>query len=349
VLLTGHTGFKGAWLSLWLQSLGARVTGYALDPPSSPNLFQLTALDRRIDSRTGDLRDLSRLQAVLADSAPDVVLHLGAQSLVRRSYEAPVDTFATNVMGTVHLLEAVRRVGGVKAVVIVTSDKCYENQEWLWGYRESEPMGGHDPYSSSKGCAELVTAAFRRSFFAAEQHDRHGTAVASARAGNVIGGGDWAEDRLVPDLVRAFCDGRPVTIRNPVAIRPWQHVLDPLAGYLLLAERLVEDGPAFADAWNFGPAATSEVAAGELARRVQAEWGSGEVTLADAPTGPHEACFLKLDSSKAIARLGWRPRLDLPEAVSLAVDWYRKVHADPSRACTLTLEQIHHYAALGAP
>ena len=254
VFLTGHTGFKGSWLALWLLSMGAEVCGYALDPPTDPSLYRLLDLDRQLKSIRGDVRDLAALQSAMRDFQPEIVIHMAAQPLVRLSYQSPVETYAVNVLGTVHLLEAVRNTPSVRSVVVVTSDKCYENQEWHWPYREHEPMGGHDPYSSSKGCAELVTAAYRRSFFHSNGRAGHPVAVASARAGNVIGGGDWALDRLVPDIMRAWAPSEPVIIRNPEAVRPWQHVLEPLAGYLALAERLFADGAAFAEAWNFGPA-----------------------------------------------------------------------------------------------
>ena len=253
VLLTGHTGFKGSWLSLWLQSMGAQVTGYALAPPSNPSLFDVAEVGKGMTSIIGDIGDLERLRAVFAEHKPEIVIHMAAQALVRYSYVEPVETYSTNVMGTVNLLEAVRGTDSVRAVVNVTSDKCYENREWVWGYRENEAMGGFDPYSNSKGCAELVTAAYRNSYFHPGQYKEHGVAIASGRAGNVIGGGDWADDRLIPDIMRAITQGKPVNIRNPHAIRPWQHVLEPLSGYLLLAQKLFEDGPAYAEGWNFGP------------------------------------------------------------------------------------------------
>ena len=254
VLITGHTGFKGGWLSLWLQSMGAEVSGYALPPSTNPSLFEKASVSRGMaSSHLADIRDLDILKSALQETHPEIVFHLAAQPLVRHSYANPVETYATNVMGTVHLLEAIRTTAGVRAVVNITTDKCYENREWVWGYRENDPLGGHDPYSSSKGCSELVTSAYRNSFFDAKGYSRHGVALASARAGNVIGGGDWAMDRLVPDMIRAFSKGEAVVIRSPHAIRPWQHVLEPLWGYLTLAERLWEQGPAFAESWNFGP------------------------------------------------------------------------------------------------
>jgi len=337
VFVTGHTGFKGSWLSLWLQSLGARVTGYALEPPTKPSLFELAGVARSMESIMGDIRDLPALMTALKRAKPQLVIHMAAQSLVRESYADPVGTYATNIMGTVNLLEASREVKSVRTVVIVTSDKCYENRERIRGYREDEAMGGHDPYSSSKGCAELVTAAYRRSFFS-----RAGTAVATARAGNVIGGGDWSKDRLVPDAINAFISRKALRIRSPNAVRPWQYVLDPLSGYLTLAERLWEDGPAFSGAWNFGPE-DHEVRpvswiVGELVRR----WGNDAVWETDPAPQPHEAGLLKLDCSKAQTRLNWRPRVDLETALDWTIEWYRKyVGGEDLRK--LTEEQIRRF------
>lgn len=340
VLLTGHTGFKGSWLALWLHQLGAQVTGLALAPPSTPNLHDQLGLGGLIDGRIGDIRDAGWVARVVAETQPEVVLHLAAQALVRPSYAEPVATFATNVMGTVHVLEAARQTPSVRAVVVVTSDKCYENREWLWGYREHEAMGGHDPYSASKGCAELVTAAYRRSFFVG------GAAVASARAGNVIGGGDWAADRLVPDIVHGLAAGRRVHIRRPDAVRPWQHVLEPLAGYLRLAELLVRDGAVHAEGWNFGPLPGSEQPVRHIASRLAALWGGGELEFAQVIDGPHEAGLLRLDASKAQAKLGWRAKLDLDTALAWTVAWQRGWLANPDQARTLTEGQIAQYEAL---
>jgi len=337
VFVTGHTGFKGSWLSLWLQSLGARVTGYALEPPTQPNLFELAGVARSMESIMGDVRDLAALKTALLRAKPELVLHMAAQSLVRESYADPVGTYATNVMGTVNLLEAVREVKSVRTVVIVTSDKCYENRERVQGYREDEAMGGHDPYSSSKGCAELVTAAYRRSFFSMA-----GAAVASARAGNVIGGGDWSKDRLVPDAITAFISRKALRIRSPNAVRPWQFVLDPLSGYLTLAERLWEDGAAYSGAWNFGPAENDvrpvSWIVGELARR----WGKDATWETDPAPQPHEAGLLQLDCSKARTRLNWRPRVELGAALDSVVEWYRK-YAVGEDVRKLTEEQIRSY------
>jgi CDP-glucose 4,6-dehydratase len=337
VLVTGHTGFKGSWLSLWLHSLGAKVTGFALPPTTEPSLYEMADVARDINAATGDVRDLVTLERCMRQAKPEIVLHLAAQGLVRPSYADPVETYATNVMGTVNLLEAVRRARDVRVVVVITSDKCYENREWVWGYREDEPMGGHDPYSNSKGCAELVTAAFRRSFF---QDD--GPAVASARAGNVIGGGDWAVDRLIPDVIRAVSSGEPVVIRNPGAVRSWQHVLEPLSGYLLLAQRLWSDGGRFASGWNFGPADDDARPVREVVDQIAALWGEGARWIPDERQHPHEAHYLKLDCSKARRLLEWRPRLRLADALQWTVDWHRshKAGADMRSLC---LSQIAAY------
>ena len=325
VLLTGHTGFKGAWLGLWLRRLGAEVTGFALAPPTEPSLFDLTDGAPVDHSIVADLRDAEAVAQAVADHRPEVVFHLAAQALVRPSYDDPVETYATNVLGTVHLLEAIRQTPGVRAVVVVTSDKCYENREWLWPYRESEALGGHDPYSSSKGCAELVTAAYRNSFFAPLGPEA--PAVASARAGNVFGGGDWGKDRLLPDIVRGVLAGETIHIRSPHAVRPWQHVLEPLAGYLTLAEALLDDGPAHAEAWNFGPADDDARPVGWIVGRMAELWGPEMQWRQDEGTHPHEAQLLKLDASKARTQLGWSPRLPLAEALEWFVDWTRAYRA----------------------
>lgn len=337
VLLTGHTGFKGAWLGLWLESLGAEVIGYALAPETTPSLFDVAQVGRGITSIEGDLLDAKALAAAVTEHRPEIVFHLAAQSLVRRSYGEPALTFATNVQGTVNLLEAVRRSSSVRAVVVVTSDKCYENHEWPWGYRENDPMGGHDPYSASKGCAELVASAYRRSFFAAQ-----GIALASGRAGNVIGGGDWAEDRLVPDAMRAFGGGDTLVVRNPAARRPWQHVLEPLHGYLLLAHRLIEDGEPFARGWNFGPDAGDTCRVGEVVERIAALWGAREARwrIDGEAAGAHEATMLRLDSGLAQAQLGWRPVLGLDDALDWTLAWYRAHQTGEADMRDVTLEQI---------
>ena len=345
VLLTGHTGFKGSWMALWLQSLGAQVTGFALAPPTQPSLFETAQVGQGMTSLHGDIRDLSSLQAAFAAHRPEIVIHMAAQALVRASYQNPVDTYSTNVMGTVHLLEAVRQTPGVKAVVNITTDKCYENREWAWGYRENEPMGGFDPYSNSKGCAELVSAAYRSSFFNANAYAQHGVALATVRAGNVIGGGDWAADRLLPDILAAFAQGRPATLRNPHAIRPWQHVLEPLRGYLTLAERLYEQGPAFAEGWNFGPNDEDAKEVGWIATQMARLWGQGAQWQTDSGEHPHEAHCLKLDISKARSRLGWQPALRLPEALRLITEWAQQ-HSAGADMRALTLGQIANYQQL---
>jgi len=323
VFVTGHTGFKGAWLALWLHDLGAQVAGYALAPPTTPSLFELARVNEAVNSLEGDVRDPDRLQRAVTAARPEIVFHLAAQSLVRQSYEEPVATYATNVMGTVNLLEAVRRAPSVRVVVVVTSDKCYENRERELGYREDEPLGGYDPYSSSKGCAELVTAAYRRSFLSREEHGRAPIGVASARAGNVIGGGDWAKDRLIPDILEAFASGRPARIRNPRAVRPWQHVLEPAAGYLALAEALWNEREAYAGAWNFGPLDEDARPVSWIVERLGQRWGGGARWQVDAAPQPHEAGYLKLDCAKARERLGWRPKLALETALEWIVEWHR--------------------------
>lgn len=319
VFLTGHTGFKGSWLTLWLTMLGAEVKGYALAPDTAPDLFSVARVDEGIQSEIGDIRDLETLRASMAAFDPEVVIHMAAQPLVLLSYEDPVGTYATNVMGTVHVLEAARRCPSLRAIVSVTTDKCYENREWVWGYREDEPMGGHDPYSNSKGCAELVSAAYRRSFFS----EAGGAALATARAGNVIGGGDWARDRLVPDILRAFQDGQPVSTRNPLATRPWQHVLEPLSGYLVLAQALWEEGEDYAEGWNFGPRDEDARPVQWIVEQMAERWGGDAGWARAEGFHPHEARYLKLDISKARARLGWSPRWPLAATLERIVDWHK--------------------------
>jgi CDP-glucose 4,6-dehydratase len=336
VLVTGHTGFKGGWLSLWLHRLGADVTGFSLPAPTDPSFFEQTRLAELVRHVEGDVRDHEAVEAVVRDSRPEVVFHLAAQPLVRYSYDAPVETFATNVMGTVHLLEACRQVEGVRAVVAVTSDKCYENREWIWPYRESDAMGGHDPYSSSKGAAELVISAYRRSFFQA------GARIASVRAGNVIGGGDWARDRLVPDIVRAILAGRAPEIRNPEAVRPWQHVLEALSGYIAIAQRLLEGHDESACAWNFGPSDDDTQPVGWIVEQMLAGYPQEIGWERPAGTQPHEAMLLRLDSSKARAELGWRPRLRLKDALGKVMEWHSAVAAGED-ARRVSLRQLEDY------
>jgi CDP-glucose 4,6-dehydratase len=341
VLLTGHTGFKGSWLALWLQSLGADVVGYSLAPPTQPNLFNLAHVGRDMTSIVGDIRDFQQVVQVVSNHQPSIVIHMAAQALVRRSYQEPVATYATNILGTVHILEAVRQAKAVQALVIVTSDKCYENLEDRRAYRETDPMGGFDPYSSSKGCAELVTAAYRSSYFSCS-NGRPSVAVASARAGNVIGGGDWAVDRLVPDWIRAVLEGRETIIRNPDAVRPWQHVLGPLGGYLLLAQRLCEDGARYSDSWNFGPEDAEARPASFIVERLCHLWGPDARWTVHRGHQPHEARCLRLDSAKARAQLGWQPHWDLDRALEATVKWY-KTYQSGQDTRPLVLEQIHSY------
>lgn len=339
VFITGHTGFKGGWLSVWLKQMGANVTGFALAPTTTPNLFDLAQVGDGIQSHVGDVRDASQLRDVLEQTQPTLVFHMAAQPLVRLSYTDPVGTFATNVMGTVHLLDAARHVPSVRGVVVVTSDKCYDNREWVWGYRENEAMGGADPYSCSKGCAELVTAAYRRSFTG----PKSSLSIASGRAGNVFGGGDWSDDRLVPDIVKAVMNDRTVVLRNPGAVRPWQHVLEPLSGYLLLGQRLLSGEPAWADAWNFGPDAGADLTVGELTETVLQRWGKGRLEIQPDPSAPHEANLLRLDSSKARKLLKWRPVLSLGEAIAWTVDWYRAFEHNKQNVREVTVSQIEQY------
>lgn len=341
VLVTGHTGFKGSWLSLWLDSLGAEVHGLALPPSTSPSLFAAAGLERVVHSVECDIRDRVGVANAINAAAPEVVFHLAAQPLVRESYASPVETYGTNVMGTVHVLDAIRRTKSVRAIVVVTTDKCYENREWLWGYREGEPLGGADPYSSSKACAELVSSAYARSFFGGTD----APALATARAGNVIGGGDWSEDRLVPDFVRAATTKRPLVVRNPLAIRPWQHVLDPLAGYIMLAERLLGDPAIAAGAWNFGPADEDAREVAWVADRLAANWSDTAGWTRDEREHPHEARLLKLDCSKARALLGWASRLQVSDALAWTVRWYRDFYAG-SDPLALTRAQIRDYDLL---
>ena len=342
VFLTGHTGFKGSWLSLWLQQLGANVIGYALQPPTTPSLFDVARVAQGMTSIIGDIRDGVMLNNAMREAEPDIVIHMAAQPLVRRSYVDPVETYSTNVMGTVHLLEAIRQTASVRAVVNVTTDKCYENKEWVWGYRESEPMGGFDPYSSSKGCAELVTAAYRNSFFNPDRYNQHQVALATARAGNVIGGGDWAADRLIPDILAAFEKNQPVLIRNPNATRPWQHVLEPLRGYLTLAEKLTVKGAAFAEAFNFGPQIEDAQPVEWIVTQLAQKWGKSASWQVDGGDHPHEANYLKLDISKASHLLNWQPAMRLDQALSLTVDWaHKKQIGSDMRA--FTQSQIQSY------
>lgn len=334
-MITGHTGFKGSWLCLLLHKLGSDINGYALEPPTNPSLFEEAGIGDLINSHIGDIRDYSQLLGIIQSVKPEIVIHMAAQALVRESYKNPRETYEINVMGTVNLLDAARQVGNVKAILNVTTDKCYENREWLWGYREYEPMGGYDPYSNSKGCSELVTAAYRNSFFNPANYKEHGIALATARAGNVIGGGDWAEDRLIPDFIRAVSKGEEIKIRSPYAIRPWQHVLEPLSGYLMLAERLYTNGPNFAEAWNFGADDKDAKNVEWIASTFCNLWGKGASFSIDKDPQPHEANYLKLDCSKARTLLDWKPRWSLERTIDSIIEWY-KVYmngGDIEKAC----------------
>ncbi len=343
VFLTGHTGFKGGWLALWLASMGAKVSGYALAPNTFPNFYEVAGIEGVVEqSHIADIRNLDHLREVMALANPEIVIHMAAQPLVRYSYTNPVETYATNVMGTVHLLECIRGLENVRATVVVTTDKCYENKEWVWGYRENEPMGGYDPYSNSKGCAELVTAAYRQSYFSDVLYPKHHHALASARAGNVIGGGDWSEDRLIPDALRAFESGVPLVIRNPLATRPWQHVLEPLSGYLVLAQALYQEGIKFASAWNFGPRDEDARPVKEVVNLLIEKSATGSKWEQDQSEQPHEARSLKLDCSKADQQLGWKPRWSLETAVQNIADW-QNVFLSKGDMKAISLKQIEAY------
>lgn len=324
VFLTGHTGFKGGWLTIWLSSMGAKVIGFSMAPNTTPNLFEVAGVAALCkQSHIDDIRNFDHLYNAIQSAAPDIVIHMAAQPLVRYSYSNPVETYAVNVMGTVHVLEAIRLCRSVKAAVIVTTDKCYENKEWVWGYRENEPIGGYDPYSNSKACAELVTASYRQSFFSEKDYAKHGIAIGSARAGNVIGGGDWSVDRLIPDAIAAFESGQPLIVRNPSAIRPWQHVLEPLSGYLVLAQSLHEKGIAFNGAWNFGPNDTDSRTVSDVIELLISKWHGTASWICDKSIESHEANYLKLDCSKACQELGWSARWPLEKALTAILQWQK--------------------------
>lgn len=345
VLITGHTGFKGSWLSLWLTELGARVIGYSLEPPTEPNLFDSINLKDKVTHITGDVRDEKHLISIFEKYQPEFIFHLAAQPLVRMSYKEPKITYETNVMGTVNILEAVRKTNSVRVCVIITSDKCYENGEWVYGYRETDPMGGYDPYSSSKGCAELVTATYRRSFFNSNDYGKiHNVALSSVRAGNVIGGGDWGEDRIIPDCVRALSQKKEIVVRNPGATRPWQYVLDPLSGYLLLGALMYENGAEYSSAWNFGPNDESILTVEKLVKLVIKHWDSGSYTI-ETSSHPHEAGLLKLDTSKARAVLGWKPIYNIYEALEKTFNWYKNFYSDMGKEelYEFTIKDIMEY------
>jgi CDP-glucose 4,6-dehydratase len=341
VLVTGHTGFKGGWLSLWLQKMGADVVGFSLPPATVPSLFHTANVGSGMKTVINDIRNMKALESAVREASPEIVFHLAAQALVRYSYQHPVETYNTNVMGTIHLLESLRNMPSIKAAVLITSDKCYENREWVWGYRESDPMGGYDPYSGSKGCAELAISSYRRSFF---RESECSTLIASTRAGNVIGGGDWGEDRLVPDLMTSILKDEPCNIRNPHAIRPWQHVLEPLRGYLMLAQNLYIGDSSYAQAWNFGPSDKDAQPVQLIADYLCRSWGGEASWIRDNAEHPHEANYLKLDCSKAGRLLGWSPVLDLEESLDLIVQWFR-AYRDGGDMKDITLDQIENYQA----
>lgn len=342
VLITGHTGFKGSWLCIFLNKLGADIYGYALEPPTNPSLFVEANINKFITSYIGDIRNLEHLQEAMNKVQPEIVIHMAAQPLVRESYKNPVETYAVNVMGTVNLLEACRNTSSVKAIINVTTDKCYENQEWHWGYRENEPMGGYDPYSNSKACSELVTSSYRNSYFNSKEYMKHGVAVATARAGNVIGGGDWADDRLIPDFIRAITIGQEVIIHSPYAIRPWQHVLEPLSGYLSLAAKLFSEGYNYAEGWNFGPDDRDAKNVEWITRNICKLWGESASFSIDNNPQPHEANYLKLDCSKAKAKLNWIPKWDIETSLKSIVDWNKRfLKGDNMRK--ITEQQIEKY------
>lgn len=341
VLITGHTGFKGSWLALWLSQMGAKITGYSLQPPTDPNHFQLLNLD--INSVISDIRDANNLKQVFKEQQPEIIFHLAAQAIVRRSYQDPLETFSSNVLGTVNVLEAARACSCVRAIVIVTSDKCYENKEWPWGYRENDTLGGYDPYSASKGCAEIITSCWRNSFFNLKDYGHtHQTLLASARAGNVIGGGDWAADRLIPDIMRAVSRNEKVKIRNPQATRPWQHVLEPLSGYLLLGQKLLDGRKEIADAWNFGPSEEENVSVGEIVHLVKKVWPKIDYEINQSPDQPHEAGLLRLDCSRARKKLKWMPAWTGSSTIEKTTLWYKAFYES---SAILSLEQLKHYIA----
>ncbi len=347
VFLTGHTGFKGSWLALWLARRGAQVRGYALDPPTEPNLFTAASVATVLDDVRGDTRDYAKLESAMTEFGPEVVFHLAAQPILRRSYTDPLLTYSTNVMGTAHVLEAVRKTSSVRVVVCITSDKCYQNQEWAWPYRETDTLGGFDPYSSSKACAELVCSAYRSSFFPVSRLNEHRVALATTRAGNVVGGGDWSQDRLIPDLIRGFQAGRPVLIRQPKAVRPWQHVLEPLSGYMLLAEKLLEAPSQFCSSFNFGPNDEDAWPVERIATKLAEMWGEGAAWTRDSVPSVHEDHTLTLDTSKARRQLGWRPRLGIEANLEWTVKWYRawQQGADMNRETCVQIasfEQLAH-------
>jgi len=342
VLITGHTGFKGSWLSLWLQNHGAIVTGVSLPPSTNPNMFEKANIEKNITSIIQNICDGEEIKYIFKQYQPEIVFHMAAQPLVRYSYIAPVETYETNVMGTLHILEGIKSIKSVKAAIMITTDKCYENKEWEWGYRENDPMGGHDPYSSSKGAAELLISSYRDSYFPVEQFNKHQTAISSVRAGNVIGGGDWSEDRLIPDIIRSFQNGVPVTIRNPHAIRPWQHVLEPLSGYMQLAEKMYCNGGEYSQAWNFGPNDEDEESVQWIVKMMAELWGRGAKWIIDDGNHPHEANYLKLDCARAHSKLLWKPKWNLKRSLNEVIGWHQ-VEQKGGDLWAKSIEQINEY------
>lgn len=343
VFVTGHTGFKGSWLCLWLKSLGAKVSGYALNPNTKPSLYELCNIDDFVISVISDIRDREALAEAMSNAEPEIVIHMAAQPLVRESYKNPSETYETNVMGTVNFFEAVRKCESLRAVVNVTTDKCYENKEWDWGYRENEPLGGYDPYSNSKACSELVTSSYRNSFFNVDEYKNHGVGMASARAGNVIGGGDWTKDRLIPDCIKSLLEREKIIIRNPQAIRPWQHVLEPLCGYLLLAENLYRDGPQYAEGWNFGPDDNDAKTVEWIVKKICDKWEDNSSYKIDDGSHLHEANHLKLDCSKAKHRLAWYPKWSIDQAIDKIIEW-TKAYEGQQDLRAVCLKQIKEYS-----
>lgn len=342
VLVTGHTGFKGSWLSIWLNELGAEVVGIGLEPYSEKDNFVLSGIGKKIKADIrADIRDGERMKEIFREYQPEIVFHLAAQPLVRLSYDIPVETYETNVMGTINIMEAIRATDSVKVGVMITTDKCYENKEQIWGYRENEPMGGYDPYSSSKGAAEIAISSWRRSFFNPKDYDKHGKSIASVRAGNVIGGGDWALDRIIPDSIRALEAGEPIAIRNRKAIRPWQHVLEPLSGYMLLAQKMWDEPTKYCEGWNFGPRAESIATVWDVATKLINNYGNGSLKDVSDPNALHEAKLLMLDISKAKFRLGWEPRMNIDQCMAMVADWYKRYEADDVYG--LCVEEIEKY------
>lgn len=346
IFVTGHTGFQGSWLVLWLKELGANVIGYSLPPPTQPSMFESLKLKNDLINIEDDVRNLTKLNEVFQSHKPEFVFHLAAQSLVRCSYEEPIETFQTNILGTVNILEAIRNSSSVKTAVIMTSDKCYENREWIYAYRENDPMGGYDPYSASKGAAEIVTSSYRKSFFNHEKNKKSICTIATARAGNVIGGGDWAKDRLVPDCIRSFSKNKALVLRNPQAVRPWQHVLEVLYGILCLATRLCDDHK-FADSWNFGPPdLKTEMNVLGIANKIKSDWKKGKIVI-KSDNKHHEANFLRLDSGKAMLKLGWHPVYSIDEALHETISWYKKYFENSTDMKKFSISQIRKYVKKG--